>query len=155
MTPTHTQSHSQLSSNSGIATPLNDIASDYIRVKQINLHHCKSATYLIDIALQKAQTKKQKTIVLIQEPYIDVLGFNKQYCNVLYHNRGTKSRTCIVATKDVPITIQPQYCDGDITTVLCTSTDGTGDEFILSSGYMPSDTDEQRPGYLISDLVKF
>lgn len=138
----------------------NDSAPEFLRVKQINLHHCKSATFLIDIALQKAQTKKQKTIVLIQEPYIDVhklkvLGFNTQYCNVLYQNNGTKPRTCIVATKDVPITLLPQYCDGDTTTVLCTSTDGKCDEFILSLAYMPSDTNERRPGNLISNLTQF
>lgn len=39
-------------------TNTTDTPPECIRVKQINLHRCKSATFLIDIALQKAQTKK-------------------------------------------------------------------------------------------------
>lgn len=90
-------------------------------VKQINLHHAKGSTDLIDRAIQVAQTKqpKQQLIVLIQEPYIDVnsykvKGFNTQYCNVQYLNKGMKTRTCIVATKNVSITILPQFCDETI-----------------------------------------
>lgn len=160
MYPAQTSTNSQLNPLPAAVTYTSDTATDFIRVKQINLHHCKSATFLIDSVLQMAQTKKQKTIVLIQEPYIDVhkykvKGFNTQHCNVLYQNKGTKPRTCIVATKDVPITLLPQYCDGDTTTVICTSTDGTGDEFILSSSYMPGDTNERRPGSIISELADF
>lgn len=156
----HFSSTSHHDPYSDSATNFSEEALESIRVKQINLHHCKSATFLIDNAIQKAQTKKQKTIVLIQEPYIDVhthkvLGFNTQHCNVLFLNKGTKPRTCIVATKDVPITVLPQFCDGDTTTVLCTSTDGNYDEFVLSSSYMPGDTQERRPGKVVSELVKF
>lgn len=115
-------------------------------VKQINLHHAEGSTDLIDRAIQMAQTKqpKQKLIVLIQEPYIDVnnykvKGFNTQYCNVQYLNKGMKTRTCIVATKNVSITILPQFCDGDNTSVLVnTGSDGLNEEFIISSSYMPT-----------------
>lgn len=92
-------------------------------VKQINLHHAQGSTFLIDRESQLAQTKNQKLIVLIQEPYIDignykVKGFNTQLCNVLYLNKGMRTRTCIVATKNVSITILPQFCDGDNTAAL-------------------------------------
>lgn len=43
-----------------------------LTVKQINLHRAIDFTSLIDRALQMAQTKNQKIIVLIQEPYIDI-----------------------------------------------------------------------------------
>lgn len=152
----HPLPHHDPTSNSATISSVHES----IRVKQINLHHCKSATFLIDNALQTAQTRKQKTIVLIQEPYIDmhshkVLGFNTQHCNVLLLNKGMKPRTCIVATKDVPITVLPQFCDGDTTTVLCTSTNGECDEFILSSSYMPGDTRDRRPGALIIELYNY
>lgn len=96
-------------------------SKDYIRVKQINLHHAKSATALISSEFAKAQTFKQKLVVLIQEPYFvgnNRMDFDLQKCNLFCLPKGDKARTCIAATKDIPITILPQFCNGDITTVL-------------------------------------
>lgn len=66
-----------------------------------------------------------------------------------------KTRTCIVATKNVPIILLPQYCDGDITSVLYTSMDGEKDELVMSSAYMPSDARNKRPGDMVCELVNF
>lgn len=90
-----------------------------------------------------------KTIVFIQEPYTDVknhrvLGFNMQLRNVYYHNKGMKTRTCIIATKNVSLILLPQHCDGDTATVLFTSTD----EFILSSLSMQHSKDEHQNRFL-------
>lgn len=138
-----------------------DQTQSAILVKQINLHHAINSTSLIDREMQLAQTKNQKLIVLIQEPYIDahsysVKGFNKQFCNVLYLNKGMKTRTCIIGTKNVSITLLPQFCDGDTTSILVnTGTDGLNEEFVMSSSYMPGDTNVCRPGIMVSTLVNF
>ena len=89
-----------------------------IDVKQINLHHAKSATDLIGNALHMAQTVKSKLIILVQEPYFfgnDSCGFDTQICNVFFSPKGEKPRACIVATKNVSLTLLPQLCNGDTT----------------------------------------
>lgn len=124
-----------------------------------NLHHAKSSTSLIVDALHLAQTKKQKLIVLAQEPYIignKATGFDTQLCNVFYLSQNMKLRTCIVATEDVGITLLPQFCNGDITTVMVnTGTTDHNEEFVLSSAYLPYDATETRPGKMVIDLSEF
>ena len=114
-----------------------------IDVKQINLHHAKSATDLLGNALHMAQTVKSKLIILVQEPYIvnnEICGFDSQICNVFYSPKGEKPRTCIVATKNVSLTLLPQLCNGDTTSVILnTGKQGMNEELILSSAYFPFD----------------
>lgn len=112
--------------------------------KQINLHHCKAATALVARHFSEMQTKnpKQKLIVLVQEPYIVnniVTGFDKNVCDVHYDiSKTQKRRTCIVTSKNVKIALMPQFCSGDLTTVLLNSGKvGRGEEIIFSSVYLP------------------
>lgn len=133
-------------------------SNSYINVKQINLHHSKRATDLIVNAFNLMHTKNQRLIVLIQEPYISnnvVNGFDLQICNVFSSPNGLKQRTCIIATKDIDITLLPQLSDGDNTTVLVnTGSNGHNEELVLSSVYMPYDANESRPGALVISIYE-
>lgn len=88
------------------------------------------------------QTKKQKLIILIQEPWINgniIKGFDETKFDLYYiRKRDTKPRTCIVATKDLNATMMPQYTSGDITTVVVNvRNDNTNEELLFSSMYLP------------------
>jgi len=130
-----------------------------LNLKQINLHHCKGATALIDNALHLAHTRKQKLIVLIQEPWINknkIQGFNSQICNIFSLPKGKKTRSCIVATKNISVSLLPQFCDGDTTSVLLnTGSDGMNEDIILCSAYLPFDGIDSTPGRIISELTAF
>lgn len=135
---------------------LNIPSHDIFHVKQINLHHCKSATALISNALHMAQTKKERLIVLIQEPHIydsKIQGFDLQACNIFYHANGSKPRACIVATKDVSITLLPQFCDGDTTSVvLNTGKSGLNEDINVCSAYLPGDSIDSTPGRTVTGI---
>lgn len=134
-------------------------APTYHDVKQINLHHAKRATDLIAATLSEMHTKNQRLIVLIQEPYIvnnDITGFDPQLCNIFPSPNGSKRRTCIVATKDVEITMLPQFCDGDLTSVqINTDMAEQGENIIICSAYMPFDAAEERPGSMVMKISEF
>lgn len=84
-----------------------------IRVKQINLHHCKSATSLISGQLTSMQTstQNQQLIVLAQEPWTinnKVQGFDENDLNVFYwRNTSTRPRALIITTKNVTAVQMP------------------------------------------------
>lgn len=109
---------------------------DKINVKQLNLHHCKSATALIGNTLRLMHTNEQKTIFLIQEPWIrnnKIQGLNLQKYNIFQSNCASKIRTCIVASKELSITLLPQYSNGDLTTTLLnTGKSGCNEEIIIA-----------------------
>lgn len=133
-----------------------------ILVKQINLHHCKAATLLIGNHFAKMYTKQsqQKLIVLIQEPYIlknRVEGFDKQHCEVYYNiNPQFKQRTCIVTSKNLLISLMPQFCSGDLTTILLNTGEiGGGEELILSSMYLAHDSIQTIPGELVQETCAY
>ena len=62
----------------------------------------------------------------------------------------------IVATKNVSLTLLPQLCNGDTTSVILnTGKQGMNEELILSSAYFPFDSLEARPGKMVIDLTEF
>lgn len=75
-------------------------------------------------------------------------------CHKLFA-RQPQHHTLNTPHHNVPIILLPQFCDGDITTVLYTSIDGKNDELVLSSSYMPSDAKDKRPGNMVCDVVNF
>lgn len=118
-------------------------ANDALFVKQINLHHAKNATALIDGYLSKMHTvpHNSETIVLVQEPWIvnnTIQGLDMRKYNVLSIPGNEKIRTCILTSKSLNITALPQFCDGDTTAILVHRAIGSmTDTLIFCSGYLP------------------
>ena len=123
------------------------------------MHKCISATALIVDTLHKAQTNKLNQIVLIQEPWIvnkKIQGFDNKLCNVFYLPKGNNPRTCIVSSKNITITLLPQFCDGDTTTVMFnTGNANLNEDFVFCSAYLPYDGRDSTPGKVVSDLTQF
>lgn len=136
-----------------------DRSQRLLNVRQINLHKCKSATALIVNTLHLAQTNKIKQIVLIQEPWIvnkKINGFENVPCNVFYLNKGENPRSCIVTSKDITITLLPQFCDGDTTSVMLnTGSAGSNEDIVFCSAYLPYDGRDSTPGKVVSELTEF
>lgn len=129
-----------------------------LRINQLNMHHCKGATALIDSQMQVAQTKNQKMVMLLQEPWIrgdEIRGLNPLKYNVYCCPGKGKQRTCIVGSKDLDLVMLPHFCDGDLTVVLLNSqTEGTSPKIILCSGYFPYDGNN-IPGTTFEALVAY
>lgn len=131
-----------------------------ICIKQINLHHCEGATSLICNHLQEAQTKKQNLIILIQEPWVhghEIKGFDANKFDLFYMERSnTKPRTCVITTKSIQATMLPQYCSGDITTILLNIKYGNAnEELLLSSVYMPYEERTNTPDAKARDVTEY
>lgn len=133
---------------------------DKLNVKQLNMQHSKRATNLLSGFLQQQQTSNQKTIFLIQEPYIDynsnkIKGLQSQHYNLFHGQTLDKKRTCIVASRELAITLLPQYSDGDLTSVLLsTGKHGQNEEIILCSGYMPHEKSE-LPSETTKNVIEY
>lgn len=134
--------------------------TDQINIKQINLHHCITATSLISRQMDLLQTKNQKLIVLIQEPWINrniIRGFDENKVNLFYKRiTNVRPRTCIVASKELNATLLPQYSSGDVTTVLINTKNGDdSEEFLLSSFYLPYEEQHKIPDDTARDAIEF
>ncbi|RYE25309.1 MAG: hypothetical protein EOP45_04900 [Sphingobacteriaceae bacterium] len=131
--------------------------ADFIQIKQINLHHCKAATDSLGGSLLKLNSKKQPTIVLIQEPWIHnkkVKGMERLPCNIFY-SKSNKPRTCVVTTTDIKACLLPQFCDGDQTAILVSiNGENRHEDFILCSLYMPYESNK-IPSSLFEELYKY
>lgn len=131
---------------------------DSILVKQLNMHHCKGATALISNSMNLMQTSDQKTIFLIQEPWLrkeKIHGLSSRYYNLFQSTCASKKRTCIIAPKDLSVTLLPQFCNRDHTTVLLnTGISGRNEEIILCSGYMPYE-DAYLPNTYMKSVIEY
>lgn len=142
-------------------TDLNNVVEvqTEIDVKQINMHHARGATDLMVNSLHMAQTNKKHLIILAQEPYFinnEIQGFDKQLCTVFQFSNGNKVRSCIVASSNMSVTLLPQYCDGDTSSVLLnTGPNGRNEEIVLCSAYLPYDALESRPGKMVSEITNY
>lgn len=112
--------------------------ADKLYVKQINLHHCKSATFLIDKHFNNSQTiqkqkQKQNLLVLVQEPWINkskIQDFDENKYNVFYDRSSKRPRACIVTSKSLDVVFMPQFSDSDCTTVIVNLTAQSREELI-------------------------
>lgn len=135
--------------------------TDVLFIKQINLHHAKCATALIDGYFSKMHTEKHKkeTIVLIQEPWIvknKIQGLDTNRYNIPALPGNEKLRTCIITSKSLNITPLPQFCDGDITSLLMHKTIGHFENgIIFCSGYLPHDDDGLLPSPKLRATIDF
>lgn len=83
-------------------------------VRQLNMHHCKGAAALIDSQMNMMQTKNQKMIYLLQEPWVNrskIQGFNPCKYSIYYAPGIRKHRTCIVGTKGLDLVLLPHFSD--------------------------------------------
>lgn len=135
------------------------LSVDGLIVKQLNLHHSKGATALIDSSLREGQTAPSRTIVLVQEPWVNgnkIVGLNPQHYNIFEPPATGKVRTCVLASKSINATLMPQFCCGDATTVLVTAgTKSNTQRIIFCSGYFPSEEMEMIPCNEIRNLFSY
>lgn len=140
-----------------------------IDVKQINLHHSKSATSLICNHMNAMHTKKtQNLVVLIQEPWIKkndkksksnkkyIQGFDENAVDLFYNKDNNDiPRTCIVTTKGLKATMLPQFSSRDITTIVVNVQNGNNNEELLfSSVYMPYEERINIPDKTARDAIE-
>ena len=112
------------------------------KVVQINLHHSKQATY--DLLLFMEEEKIE--VALIQEPWIvgnKVSGLQSQYFSLHLPPTEGKIRTCILCRKRTNLFLLPQYCTGDMTTVIHERKNGT--KLVLASVYMDYNEPDPPP----------
>lgn len=132
--------------------------SDTLYIKQINLHHCKGATSLIDRHLYEKQTNKQNLLVMIQEPWINkskIHGLDENKYNLFYDRTSIKPRACIIATKELNIAFMPQFSSGDCSTVIVNlNTQTINEELIFSSVYMDGNKPD-LPDRIVRDTIEY
>lgn len=135
--------------------------ADRLNVKQINLHHCKSATFLIDKHfhdMQTLQKQNQNLIVLIQEPWINkskIQGLDENKYNVFYDKNSKRPRACIAASKSLNVVFMPQFSDGDCTTVIVNLTKQSREEIIFSSVYMDGEKNHMIPEQIVRESIEY
>lgn len=146
---------------------MDNIVDDFVRVKlsikQINLHHCKGATALIDRSMKRSQTnidnQHVKNLVLVQEPWVrngNIEGFDKSHNTVYSLTHGRRARTCIIAEKSLNLTLLPSFCDGDTTVVsIMTYEEGINKEILVCSGYLPYDSCGYVMNPKIVELIEY
>jgi hypothetical protein len=125
-----------------------------IPIKQINLHHSKSASTI----LARSMTVVQTCIALIQETWLvkgTIQGL-ESCSKVLRANTADKTRTCII-TKGVEATLLPQLSCGDLMAAQLRHTlvDGIRRDVIIGSAYMPYDSEDLPPQEQIKSLVTY
>lgn len=135
--------------------------SETIFTKQINLHHCKAATFLIGNKPIESQTKNQKHIILAQEPWSNcnkIKGIDENNFALYYkYDANIRLRAFIVTTKNIAAVQLPQFCMSDVTTIKISTCTNKSNEKILICGmyaeYMPFDQNNTVPDHIIRKVV--
>lgn len=116
-----------------------------VQILQINAHHSEGATSLV----RRHMDLGLADVALIQEPYIGnknrVIGFGAKY-KTLWCSGTTKVRTCIVAQREINLTLLPDLCDGDTTVAAWNRPPGEGPPILLAAVYLPYEQDTATPG---------
>lgn len=125
-----------------------------LKVAQINLLHCKRATYSYCRDLKMKHTN----ISIIQEPWIranKVHGFGQLHDQLFYHRKGKKPRAAIHVSKDMDAMILNQFCDDDLVVVRINRDKEMGGDFIVVSSYMPMTLRQHHQGHHSRKLLIF
>lgn len=157
----HTPSHqSQSPSQNQIPQP-NDAANGQsnstlmdLKIAQINLLHCKKATYTHCRSLRVEQTN----ISLIEEPWVrgnKIHGFGQLHDRLLYCKTGTRPRAAIYVEPDVNAMMLNQYTTDDVAAMRVCRSNANGGDFVVVSAYLPYDSDVPPPGPALSKIVEF
>ena len=131
-----------------------------IGCSQINLHHCIDATHTLNewMANTNMHTmgaiKVTSKVALIQEPYLSygkVKDISKDY-NIFIGKENSKTRSCIVTTKNVVAWLLGQFSDEDQVAIAIESDNNIT---VLASTYMPWNSVEPPPPENLKNLVKY
>jgi hypothetical protein len=121
---------------------------------QINLHHSKAATAIL--CQQLAEGKAD--VALIQEPWLykaRVRGLANIGWTVYSATPEGNVRSCIYVRNHVDALPLLEFCSRDTTTVRMTyKLDGGHEELIVTSAYLPYDSDEPPPSKEVRDIVE-
>lgn len=125
-----------------------------LKFAQINLLHCKRATYTHCSDLKSEQTN----ISLIQEPWIRgniFHGFRQLHDRLFYCKLKGKPRAAIYVAPGLEPFMLNQFVDGDLVVVRVSRKEEEGGDFIVISAYMPHDSAEPPPGPLMEKVVEY
>ncbi len=121
-----------------------------LKFAQINLQHCKRATYTYCRGLKMRQTD----ISIIQEPWIRgkrIHGFGQLHNRLFYCRSGIRPRAAIHVAVNVNAMILNQLSNDDLVAVrICRNSEDGGD-FVVVSAYLPYDSPVPPPG---PDLIR-
>lgn len=125
-----------------------------LKIAQINLLHCKKASYTYCHDFKVEHTD----VSLIQEPWIrgnKIHGFGKLHNRLFYCRTGGKPRAAIHVSPNVNAMILNQFTDLDLVTVRIYRKSEHGGDFIVVSAYMPYDSPLPPPGVAFKRIVDF
>lgn len=130
------------------------ITSTSLKVAQINLLHCKKATYTYcrDIRM------KQTSITMIQEPWIrgnKVHGFGQMHDRLFYYRKGARPRAAIHVSSEVNALALNQLTDDDLVAVRICRDHSEGGDFVVASVYLPFDSPVPLPGPALIKVIEF
>lgn len=139
--------------NSAVSSQPSTSRTD-LTLAQINLLHCKKATY----NLCRDLTTKHTGITLIQEPWVrgkKIHGFGQLHNRLFYNRAGSKPRAAIHVSPNVEAMVLNQFTDDDLVTVRVCRKSTEGGDFIVVSAYLPFDSTEPLPGSSLEKIVIF
>lgn len=125
-----------------------------LKFAQINLRHCKKATYTHCHGIRVEQTD----VSLIQEPWIrgnKIHGFGQLHNRLLYCKTGVRPRAAIYVTPNVNAMMLNQFTTDDVVTMRVVRKDMDGGDFIVVSAYLPYDKNLPPPGPHLKKIVEF
>ncbi|HEY0221242.1 MAG TPA: hypothetical protein VGC17_00205, partial [Lactovum miscens] len=125
-----------------------------LKFAQINLLHCKKATYTHCLGIKQEQTD----ISLIQEPWVrgnKIHGFGQLHDRLLYCKTGIKPRAAIYVASNVNTMMLNQYSNDDVVTMRVCRSVSEGGDFIVVSAYLPYDSPTPPPGPFLEKIVEF
>lgn len=136
-----------------MATGANSISTD-LKFAQINLRHCKKATYTHCRSIRVDRTD----ITLIQEPWTrgkKIHGFGRLHDRLMYCKNGNRPRAAIYAAQNVNSLLLNQFTSDDLVTMRVCRSKADGGDFIVVSAYLPYDSITPPPGPGLEMIVDF
>src|SRR5215813_6118408 len=96
------------------------VSKNLVNIVQINLHHCRSSTAI----LNKMLTEGLYDVALIQEPWTahgKILGLNCPGGSLLYDSTCDRPRACIFVNNRLNSLLLASCLDGDNVTIKITN----------------------------------
>lgn len=126
---------------------------DGLEITQINLQHCRAASYLLSKKLGG------KGVALVQEPWLrggGVGGLSDCERSVLYSRQSANPRTCIAAPKYLEISLVNELSTRDLTAALLRIiVRGRRMTIMLASVYLPPGLEDMPPSAELVNLVNW
>lgn len=145
------KTHPLKSADAAIVKQSNATLAD-LEIAQINLLHCKKATYTHCRGIKVEQTD----ISLIQETWIrgnKIHGFGQLHDHLLYYKKGRAPRAAIYAAPNVKAMLLNQFTNEDVVTMGVCRSEGEGGDFIVVSAYLRYDSIVPPPGPFLEKIV--